>query len=187
MSRKANPLILFLVFILVVGVAMMVFGIYFIVLGIEARSWPMVEGRVVSTTIRVETDVSSNTGATRAQRKRHHRYYPQVNYTWTVDGESYSGSRYTLGTTYEKFRERSDAREAAKQFPAGSAIPVYYDPKDPSQAVLDPSSSFAIYIPLLLGLFFAAASGLGLRFRKALEQTAAAGPGTAGDAGKPAG
>lgn len=170
MIRNTHPLVLFLAALFLIGLAMAAFGIYFIVLGNEARSWPEVEGRVISTTIRIERDIAHGPKATRAQREQLRQYYPSVTYGWTVDGKSYTGSRYQLGTTHEKYRERADAKQAAARFPAGSAIPVYYDPGDPSQAVLDRSTSFAVYVPLTLGLFILGTAWAGLRRREALGQ-----------------
>jgi hypothetical protein len=160
-------------FACLIGLAMTGFGIYFIALGNAARTWPEAEGRVVSTQIRSET--SSSGDATRAQIEASRRYYPEINYGWSVDGESYSGSRYQLGTTHAKYKTRTEARAAAAKYPEGSTIAVYFDPKDPSQAVLDRAMSAGVFVPLPLGLLFLAAGLMGFRYREQLQAAAAAG------------
>lgn len=153
----------FFAILLLLGVFFTLFGAYFIALGNEARSWPETEGTVVSVTIRSWTPGAGNQGRTRAQRERLREYYPEITYRWEVDGQSYTGSRYTLGTTHEKYDERDEAVAAAVKYRNGAPIPVYYDPKDPSEAVLDNSTSGAVFVPLPLGLLFAAAGWLGLK------------------------
>lgn len=53
-------------------------------------------------------------------------------------------------------------------------ITVYYDADDPAQAVLDPSLSVGVYVPLPLGLVFAGLGWALFRFGPAIERAAAA-------------
>ncbi|MEM9553583.1 MAG: DUF3592 domain-containing protein [Acidobacteriota bacterium] len=70
--------------------------------------------------------------------------------------------------------ERSDAVAAAIQYRNGMPITVYYDADDPAQAVLDPSLSVGVYVPLPLGLVFAGLGWALFRFGPAIERAAAA-------------
>lgn len=151
-----------LLLICLLGASMTVFGIYFIGLGYAARDWPMVEGQVISTSVRVDTSMSDE--GDRSQREAARRYYPEISYRWTLGGQSYTGSRYRLGTTYAKFKTKTEAQSAAAAYPPDSAITVHYDPEHPDQAVLDPAPSAGIYVPLPLGLLILAMGLLGLRF-----------------------
>ncbi|MCB0323511.1 MAG: DUF3592 domain-containing protein [Bdellovibrionales bacterium] len=160
-------------FLAVAGLALGGFGGYFIYLGGEVGSWPVTEGEVVTTRIRTELEVSGGTTVTKAARDRLRQHYPSITYRWTVDGESYTGSRYRLGATHEKFDTRAEAQAAARRFTPGTKVPVYYDPNSPSQAVLDPSATFVIYVPLLIGLLFLVTGALGLRYAEAIEQASA--------------
>ena len=154
--------------LIVLGLAMCGFGVYFVQLGFEARSWPEAKGRILSTTVKVSTSRSSGSRSTSYSRE----YYPNIRYSWSVDGVQYTGDRYRLGTTHEKYRERSDAEEAAKAFPGGTTIPVYYDPKNPSEAVLEKDTSWSVFVPAILGLLFLGTGGLMWRYRGALEAAA---------------
>lgn len=152
--------------LIVLGLAMACFGIYFIVLGYEAKGWVETEGRVVSTRVRVDTDIASKTTT------RRNRYFPSITYRWTVDGTTYTASRYRLGETHEKYSERSEARAVAAKFPAGSAVSVYYDEDHPDSAVLEPKLSVGVFVPLPLGLLFMTLGSILLIFGPALQQTA---------------
>lgn len=151
-----------LLMVCLLGLAMSGFGIYFIGLGSAARSWPAADGRVVAT--RIRTDVSTTGDLNDAQREASRRYYPEIQYAWTVDGARYTGSRYRLGTTHAKYKTRAEAQEAAARFREGSAIAVYYDPRQPDEAVLDRAASAGVVVPLALGSLILAMGVLGLRF-----------------------
>jgi len=155
--------------LLLIGLLMSGFGIYFIALGYEAEGWTEVEGRVVSVSVRVDTDLSSSQ-ASRTRREELRRYYPSIRYVWVVEGKGYSGSRYRLGETHEKYDERAEAQAAAARFPAGSPVTVYFDKDHPDQAVLDPSLSMGVFVPLPLGLLFLLLRWLLYRHRQAIEK-----------------
>jgi hypothetical protein len=160
---------IFFVALALLGLATSIFGVYFIGLSRQAAHWPKTSGQVIST--QVHTDHSqTDRGLTAAQRARSQRYYPVIHYQWNVDGKTYSGSRYRLGTTYEKFKRREHAQSAAAQYPAQSALTVYYDARNPAQAVLEPAASMGVYVPLPLGLLFLGVGLLGLRFLPHLQQ-----------------
>lgn len=144
------------------GLALSGFGVYFILLGSTARSWPATEGRVVATQVRTETSLDGD--ASPAQIEASRRYVPEIHYVWTVDGASYTGSRYRLGATHAKYKTRGEAVAAAAAFPEGSPIAVYYDPRQPSEAVLDRAISPGVFVPLPLGLLLLAMGLLGLRY-----------------------
>lgn len=160
---------------LLLGVLFALFGVYFIGLGNESGSWPDTQGTIESVTIRTDTDMAGNAGLTVEERERRRRYFPSITYRWEVDGQSYTGSRYQLGTTHEKYAEREQAVAAAAKYRTDTTITVYYDPKDPSQAVLDKSASSALWVPLLLGLLLAGMGGVGLKKFDVIERALATG------------
>lgn len=167
----------FFAVLLLLGLFFTLFGVYFIALGNESGSWPEARGTIVSVTIRTDSYLAGDQALTPEQKERRRKYFPSITYRWEVDGQSYTGSRYRLGTTHEKYEEREGAVAAASKFQNGAPIPVYYDPEDPSEAVLDKSASGGIYAPLPIGLLLGAFGGFGLlkidAVRKALESGAA--------------
>ncbi|MEZ5312326.1 MAG: hypothetical protein R2862_01080 [Thermoanaerobaculia bacterium] len=81
-------------FLLLAGLALAAFGIYFIALGNEARGWLETEGTILSVTVRTESQPTGNL------RHWPSRRTPRRD-TWityrSVDGASSTGSRYRLG------------------------------------------------------------------------------------------
>lgn len=142
------------------GFAMATFGIYFIAYSNAARSWPSVEGQIVSVSIRTHSSIHDGRHSG-AHRQR--SYFPQIRYRWSVAGRSFEGRRYALGEEHEDYAERSEAQRAAAQFAAGTAVEVFYDPADPASAVLDPSQRSGAYVPLPLGLLMLAVGIAGMK------------------------
>jgi hypothetical protein len=149
--------------IALLGLATAVFGVYFIFYGNEAASWPETQGTVVAAAVRTRT--SSRLSQSPSQRDRSRQFYPFITYRWTVNGQTYTGSRYRIGANADGyyFDEREKAQEEVDRQRPGSAIPVFYDPDDPSAAVLLPDASGGIYVPLPLGLLMLAFGVLGVK------------------------
>jgi hypothetical protein len=162
----------FLGFIAALGLLFAIFGVFFIFDGLEARSWPSANGEVVSTRVQRHTFMQQKVEYSESRREARRTYYPEITYRWTVDGQSYTGSRWALGESHPDYKERPEAEKAAAGYPSGMAIDVYYDPADPSQPVLDRSLKLGAFVPLPLGLLFLAAGIVGLRFAPAIEAAA---------------
>lgn len=153
--------------LVLLGLATTVFGIYFIFYGNDAASWPETQGVVVSAEVATRTPLRGTGGArSLGQRQRMRQFYPSITYRWTVNGQAYTGSRYQVGANAESYyvAEREKAQAEVAKFPPGRAIPVFYDPADPSAAVLVRDVSAGVYVPLPLGLVMLALGLLGLRF-----------------------
>lgn len=163
----------FFLVLTVLGLSMAAFGIYFIGYSNEATSWPSVEGRIVQTTVRAWTPGGTGRALTPSERQRRRRFYPEVTYQWTVNGQSFTGSRYSLGESQDDHAERAEAVEAARRFPAGGPIEVFYDPDDPSSAVLNRARQGGAYVPLPLGLLMLGVGLAGLKYLPQLKAAAA--------------
>ncbi len=61
-------------------------------------------------------------------------YRPDIHVAYSVDGAEYR--TWTYGATRVAFAERALADEALERFPLRSECPVYYDPMEPTRAVL---------------------------------------------------
>ncbi len=164
------------VFVLL-GLALAAFGVYFIFEGGEAKHWARTEGTIVSVTVRTDTPGAGIQGRTRAARERSYRYYPSITYRWNTEGRTYTGSRYQLGTTHNKYETREDAVVAASSYRNGAGIEVFYDPENPSQAVLVNTASVGVFVPLPLGLLMVLIGGVGL-WRIMADRTHRPGTGT---------
>jgi hypothetical protein len=63
-------------------------------------------------------------------------YVPEVIFRYDVAGASYTGRKVTLADSgYPKLRE---ARAIIDRYKPGAAVDVFYDPKRPKRAILEP-------------------------------------------------
>ncbi len=131
------------------GVALILFGIYFIREALASKSWPVANGEIQA--VQVIRDVDRDGGKTIV------RHYIRINYDYEVEGISYTGDRYSLGdgsTASKRFKERSEAIAEKNKYPLGSEIDVYYKPTEPSFAILKPGTNFGTFVPIVLGVLF---------------------------------
>lgn len=142
---------------LLIGLACGIFGIFFLRDGFASSAWPTADGTVIGTAVRTSIVGTGRRYAGRRSRE----YYAEVTYRYAVDGESYTSSRFAMGETQRKHSERGDALADARRFRTGSTIKVYYDPADPSSAILSPGAGIGAWVPSLIGILFAAC-GIGL-------------------------
>ena len=80
-----------------------------------------------------------------------------MSYDYQVAGRSYTGNRISISDG--EYNIRDGAVQAIRGLQEGQRLPVYYNPDDPSEAVLRPGATFASYalLAIPLGLF-----GLGI-------------------------
>jgi len=101
----------------------------------------ILDGLVSQTTISTPT----TTGNTKI-------YLPRIHYEYEVDGRTYQSKRFNyFGKGYDSTQ---DAQEIVDRYPVGSIQSAYYNPGNPSEAVLHKSMSAstdwaAIFIPTL--------------------------------------
>ncbi len=71
-------------------------------------------------------------------------------------GQSYQGDHHSLGdgsTASKRYQDRSEAIAAARNdYPIGSPVVVYYDPRDPNSSLLKPGINFGTCVLLGLGI-----------------------------------
>lgn len=134
------------IFILLIGAVAVVASISLMSASRKARSWPVVTGRIVERTV----GPSTTTGASRPGRY----FEPRVAYDYTVDGKAYQGHR--IGMTTEAYDE-DRARRVVNELP--DAVEVHYNPANPSDAVLQPSSIGLSLLILIFGAIAVLAGG----------------------------
>lgn len=114
---------------------------------VAALRFATTEGRVRSSEV---THHDSDDGSTHGVR---------ITYSYTVDGHEYTGDRYR----FDKFKTSDSkwAREAVRAHPIGSTTTVYYNPRDPAEAVLRPGLAGS---DLFLALFMTPFNAVMLAF-----------------------
>lgn len=98
----------------------------------EARSWPQVSGKVVTSVAELrEVRVSDDQREDGYRMER--RNFANVTYEYSVNGRKLSCSRISIGEDRGNFQ----VAEKLAKYPAGSIVMVYYNPRHPDQAVLE--------------------------------------------------
>lgn len=99
-----------------------------------SATWPSVSGTVMSNAVKIVGAVDPGAG-TRAPT-----YSVDLHYRYTVDGSDYESHRIGWGTKSAD-REPDIPEAFVRNYPAGHAIDVFYDPADPATAMIDPTGS----------------------------------------------
>ena len=114
------------------GWAVLLFGAWQIYRGIASTSWPAADGRVVYSHAR--------TGSA---------YETMLWYEYFLDGRRYLASNYRNGGNASPLR--SVAESAAKRYPEGRAVKVYYNPANPAEALLEPGVWWGNFVAPIVG------------------------------------
>ncbi len=128
-------------------ITFIVVGCVFLYQGSESLSWqrindwPSTEGVVEKAILQ---QVYSKDGSS---------YRPRILYRYTVDGKEHQGDKFDMSDTPRTFSQARDAQSIMHEFAKGKKVPVFYDPKDPSFAVLRRFSPSGSYQSIGLGVF----------------------------------
>lgn len=145
------------------GILALGYGVYQLQMARQSASWSVAEGRIERVDIEVSTTTRKRSSSSRPNaREKKTRYYVTLAYSYVVKGQIYQASRYAFGQgarVGKRYKTREAAREAARAYAAGDPIPVYYDPADPSEAVIKAGVTGAIWLPFLFGLLFVGLGG----------------------------
>lgn len=114
--------------------------------GGASMTWPTVEGRVISSTVQTKHGTGGDTT----------RYYPVVEYEYSVEGKSFRGNRITFGT---QTMDHTSAAGIAKRYSVGRSVEVFYAPEDAADCVLEPGTSGVSWLGIGVGIVFVAVAG----------------------------
>ncbi len=150
------------------GIVFCVFGYTSYQKGMASEKWPMAKGTVIQSEIKK----SKRTTGTGSSKRTEIRHIPKVEYTYNVDGQPYRSSRITFGAV-----NALNASATVNRYPKGKSIEVFYDPKNPDEAVLQPgadSTSSIVFLAIgaVLALIGLIQISTQLKRAKALSQAA---------------
>jgi hypothetical protein len=134
--------------------------------GAATRGWPAVAGRITYSGVSRELTTDGEGGG-------HELFAPQVRYTYPVDGEIRTGE--TIHVNREPFASRGRAERLARRYPEGAEVRVFYDPADPSRAVLEPGTGRAPFGYLAMAVLLAVAGVYAARLMCGANPAVAAG------------
>lgn len=119
-------------------------GIIFVLAGIDiyqkevaTESWPQTQGVVIS------SDISSRSSEDSTM------YEAVINYQYKVNGINYTSNGVSYGDISSS--DRNHAQNIVDKYYVGKIVTVYYNPINPSDAVLEPGPTWFTYILLLIG------------------------------------
>jgi hypothetical protein len=117
----------------------------------ESENWPTTTGVIVDTW--VEKHVWRNNEGTKVYTEI--TYIPYLEYSYVVHDKTYSCQRVNFGS-HEWVYESSDmAYKKLSRYPIGAEVDVYYDPAEPSKAVLVREISGGTFM-IVMGVLFTA-------------------------------
>lgn len=108
------------------------------------QDWMETQGRILHADVQARRS-RSGTGYSTS-------YYPLVVYEYEVGGRRYQSQQIRAGHQVGLGFAGMVQNQVAK-YPIGATVPVYFNPNDPSQAVLDKSGSMATSIFSGVALF----------------------------------
>jgi hypothetical protein len=95
----------------------------------ESLSWPETKGVITDSYIHVykqtDDDGFSSTW-----------YRTVINYSYSVNGEEYSGNSITLLSSGPDTTDKGEAETFITDYPKGLPVKVFYDPENPQTAIL---------------------------------------------------
>ena len=144
------PSLFSLVFI-AIGAAVLRYALRMAEKARQSESWPSTEGEIAhsATLYQTDTTATSNGVAT---------YKADIAYRYKVNGANYSSSKVALLDLASSSSGR--AQNIVQRYPDKSKVQVYYNPADPSEAILEPGSVGGINFLYIFGGIFATAGVL---------------------------
>ena len=116
----------------------------------QSLSWPSAEGVISHSAMLLQMQqTSSSTNAA--------TYKADVAYRYKVRGRDYSSGRITL---LDFSSTAGRAQSIVNRYADGAPVTVYYNPVDPSDAVLERGGTSGIGVLYIIGAIFAAAGVL---------------------------
>jgi hypothetical protein len=104
----------------------------------QASAWPQIAGRIVSSSVE---HYRQRVGGARTGTLTTF-YEAVVEYAYSVNGRDYHGTRLSFGARAAGSQAFAEAQAA--RYPEGSQVMVHYDPKNPSNAVLDLKIAYGV-------------------------------------------
>lgn len=110
-----------------------------------SQTWPKTAGEI--------THSSVSTSRSRSNGKNKTLYSFDVTYNYQVKGEKFTSSNVFFGGDASS-SDSSGAYQITRRYPTGAKVDVFYDPKNPGSAVLEPGAHWQSYLVYGIGLLF---------------------------------
>ena len=94
-----------------------------------SQQWPNVPGMISVSELRQSTNTDDDGHISYA-------YYPHVEYSYSILGQSYTSKQIAFGGV-RGFNNPNQAQTALVKYPVNTPVQVFYNPQNPSEAVLE--------------------------------------------------
>lgn len=131
---------------LIVGVASAIYFAWTLLRQFSVSRWPSAQGKVLES--RVDNSASSCA--------------PYVKYQYSVGGRSYQSDQFRPVKYRHNIRNLTNVEKMVEPFYVGKTVAVYYDPKNPADAVLQKRDSIFgnVFWVIFAGIFISAGWGM---------------------------
>lgn len=102
-----------------------------IIPALQSTDWPTVEGEMTRSSVREKT-----TG--KAGQPPTHTFYPDIGYTYTVNGERFEGHNLLYEQEGPPVFRREEVEARLDSLRVGQTAKVFYDPSSPDRSCLKP-------------------------------------------------
>jgi len=151
-TQNGMPMFAFLVPFAAFGLAGVLIWNFFDIRKREHESvrWPTVMGRITRSMVseQIEEDRNSSYG------RQVVKYVPAIQFGYRIGGRDYFSSTRKWGWD-ELYPDRERPEAIVAQYPKGASVPVYYNPAEPENAVLEPANRMGSVVPLFAAAVFA--------------------------------
>ncbi|WP_417390617.1 DUF3592 domain-containing protein [Gimesia sp.] len=145
MRKVGRRLVIFLglIFLIVGYVMAYQIGLPLLEQARASTSWPVTTGEVLES--KVKSHRSSNSSSS--------TYAAHVVYRYQIEGKNYESQTVWFGSDVST-SDRSLAQNTVKKYPVRQSVNVYYDPRHPEAAVLEPGVFKTTWFYYLFGWVF---------------------------------
>ncbi len=109
----------------------------------ESLEWPTTQGIIQTSEVTSGTTFLRRLGLRKS-------YAPKISYTYSVEGQEYTGHRIDL-TSNSGSSSEQEATTLARRYGVGTSVRVRYDPQSPADCALSVGTGLSTYIPLIIG------------------------------------
>ncbi len=139
--------------------------------GWRSSGWPQVMGTVIESSVasrETRTDIRRVGKENRPvdERMTTHLgtvFYPEIKYRYEVAGRACEGVRIMISDGVD-LEDPAIAKALAEKYAVGTSVPVFYNPRDVTLAVLQPGISEGATAQVVIGLAFSLVFGALLAF-----------------------
>ncbi len=133
----------FLLLVLILGLALIAYGMRDFIRAYKSNSWPSVKGDIFSSYSNEEVVHSDDSDDGTV------KYYIKLQYSYSVNNKDYEGSNINLSSNF--YTDEAEAKRTLKKYPENLQLDIFFDPDNPGLSVLEPGVHTGWWVGFILG------------------------------------